>query len=116
MKAKTAIFLVLLLVCSVSCARTKALWEATDPNEYKEIPMEEISESELRESGRNYYRDLNVDVFHVEQSRSEKFRDYSIRIFIIPLYAVLEPAMYIVAGVAILGTAGFISGGWMLLL
>ena len=116
MNATTAMLLMVLSVCSISCVRTKALWEATDPGAYKEIPAEEVNEDDLKESGRDYYRDLTVDVFHVEKSRAEKFRDYSMRVSIIPLCAVLEPAMYIVAGVAVLATAGFLSGGWMLLL
>jgi hypothetical protein len=79
---------------------TTSLWKATDPEEYVAIPQNEVSESELRDSGLKYRKDDRQGLYYVEKSGLRRLGDYTIRFFATPVTVVLDaaPAIVVIGG------------------
>lgn len=78
-------------VLTSSCA-TRALWRATDPLEYVAVPQDEVSESELQESGVSYRKDDEHGLYYVEKSSLRRLGDYSMRACATPVTVCLDVA------------------------
>lgn len=84
-----------LVILIQSCATTE-LWKRTDPEEYVQISMQAISESEFKEKGIKYYKDEKERVYYFEKSAARKIRDYSLRLLLTPITVTIDAATAIV--------------------
>jgi hypothetical protein len=106
---KTIAVLLCTALCSSCC--TKALWQATDPNEYVEVSFKNMTEAELKAKGLHYYRDETQNLFYVEQNSKQKVGNYTRRTLGIPV-AVATDALIGLIYLFVLGAgAGAAPGG-----
>lgn len=73
-----SISLVLTSFLFASCA-TPALWDATDPHEYVAIPKSKVNEDELKAKGISYRVFYEQNLFLVEKTELQKYKDYTYR-------------------------------------
>jgi len=85
----------MILIMTTSCA-TQSLWKATDPSEYVSVRQDEVSESELQESGVHYRKDDSRGVYYVEKTSLRRLGDYTVRTFGTPATVIVDTAAVIV--------------------
>jgi hypothetical protein len=89
-------------ILAQTACMTGALWEATNPNERIGIPYADISEEELKSRGVSYKRYDEGNMFLVEKTTMQKFRDYTYRAVGTPVTVTLDAASAVVVVVGLM--------------
>lgn len=93
------------------CGATRAMWEATDPDDMVVLSAAEVTEEELQERNIAYGVLENGEGYLVVKSDARRFGDYAIRTVATPVTVIVDGALFTVglaATVATLGAFGYV--------